>query len=154
MNLLYLVIIGLAVITKSSIGCISSKDKGNRQQISSSPNGIFTIDNFTKKLDHDFSTEKFSIFLLAPKILVATGYPYENGQNTEIIDLANPNFKCVLLTDSPPRHSEQKCFKKGANFRPFKLDIKSGIEFYLPLDGPALQQCHNTEILTLVSLVL
>ena len=129
MNLLYLVIIGLAVITKSSIGCISSKDKGNRQQISSSPNGIFTIDNFTKKLDHDFSTEKFSIFLLAPKILVASGYPYENGQNTEIIDLANPNFKCVVLNDSPPRHSEQNCFKKAANLRLLVFPILSFLLF-------------------------
>ena len=131
MNFLYLVIIGLALITKSSTGCFSSKEKDNRQQISSSPNGIFTIDNFTKKLDHDFSTEKFSIFLLAPKILVASGYPYENGQNTEIIDLANPNFKCVVLNDSPPRHSEQNCFKKVANFRLLFSNIVIFIVFKL-----------------------
>ena len=35
------------------------------------------------------------------KLLVTTGYPYENGQKSEIIDLLNPGSVCEDLPDFP-----------------------------------------------------
>ena len=35
------------------------------------------------------------------KLLVTTGYPYENGQKSEIIDLPNPGSVCEDLPDFP-----------------------------------------------------
>ena len=36
--------------------------------------------------------------------MVTTGFPLQNGQKTEIIDLNNPCLKCVLLADIPARY--------------------------------------------------
>ena len=43
---------------------------------------------------------KYSIFdiltsCLIGKLLITSGYPYENGTNTEIIDMLNPQVKCL-----------------------------------------------------------
>ena len=35
------------------------------------------------------------------KLLVTTGYPYENGQKSELIDLLNPGSVCEDLPDFP-----------------------------------------------------
>ena len=34
--------------------------------------------------------------------MIATGYPYNQGKNTEVIDLTNPNIKCNQLEDVVP----------------------------------------------------
>ena len=40
------------------------------------------------------------MFFIA-KVLVATGYPLENGSHSEVIDLINPNSTCDSLPDFP-----------------------------------------------------
>ena len=42
-----------------------------------------------------FTVNKFN------KLLVATGYPYDNGRKVEVIDLTNPSKTCVLSADFP-----------------------------------------------------
>ena len=51
---------------------------------------LFHIINISLKIQSSYST----------KLLVTTGYPYENGSHSEIIDLANPNVTC----SSPPNY--------------------------------------------------
>lgn len=42
-------------------------------------------------------------FFIPARILITSGMPKENGQNTEIIDLINPDFECELLANIPAR---------------------------------------------------
>ena len=50
------------------------------------------------------SKNLFSIYISA-KVLIATGYPFEMGQKTEIIDLLNPNYSInSKLPEVPPRY--------------------------------------------------
>ena len=47
--------------------------------------------------------KRFIIFLFfscKARILVATGFPYENGQKTEIIDFINPDLKFEVFADT------------------------------------------------------
>ena len=51
--------------------------------------------------------EPLIYYCFTGKIIVMTGYPYENGQKTEIIDLLNPNSKIncpALEADIPERN--------------------------------------------------
>ena len=40
---------------------------------------------------------------ISARILITSGMPKENGQNTEIIDLINPDFKCEQKANIPVR---------------------------------------------------
>ena len=41
------------------------------------------------------------IFIIKGKLLVTTGLPYENGTNSEIIDLLNVDVTCKDRTKNP-----------------------------------------------------
>ena len=51
------------------------------------------------------------------KVLVATGWPFENGITTEIIDLNNPRFSCHDLPPLPYKVAA------GAGKRNFENDL-------------------------------
>ena len=45
-------------------------------------------------------------FVFIGKIVVTTGYPLENGQKSEVIDLMDPSTKCELTAKISARQAQ------------------------------------------------
>ena len=78
-------------------------------------------------------------FFIPARILITSGMPKENGQNTEIIDLINPDFECELLANIPARSAAVGgflqnhpliCGGKDDAWNCFQVKIKKKVRFW------------------------
>ena len=49
---------------------------------------------------------KIILYYIPAKLLVASGFPIPTGENIEILDLIDPNFKCIFKDERAKRDGE------------------------------------------------
>ena len=52
---------------------------------------------------------RYCCFTGGTKILIATGYPYDDGRNTEIVDVEDSNFRCTKVEQFPIKLTGATC---------------------------------------------